>query len=181
MEPMTALPGLTRADLEHTPDDGHRYELIDGVLFVTPAPRYRHQRVGGLLFALLNAHCPPHLVTLHAPFAVGLAEDTEVQPDILVAPRDAFTETDLPGAPLLAVEVLSPSTRRTDLTVKRERYERAGIASYWIVDPGEGGPRLTVCELVDGRYAETARVEPGDTWEATAPFPVTIRPDTLID
>ena len=71
-----------------------------------------------------------------APFAVGLADDTEVQPDILVAPRAQFTERDLPAPPLLAVEVLSPSTRRVDLLLKRDRYEEAGIASYWIVDPG---------------------------------------------
>lgn len=186
MEPMSTVsttpprrPGLTRADLEHTPDDGYRYEIIDGVLFVTPAPGYRHQRIAALLWRRLEAQCPPGTIAMLAPFAVGLAEDTEVQPDILVAPRDAFTEKDLPSAPWLAVEVLSPSTRRTDLVLKRERYERAGVASYWVIDPV--GPHLTAYDLVDGRYAEAALVAPDDTWEATLPFPVTIRPGNLVD
>ena len=187
MEPMSTLsptprrPGLTRADLESAPDDGCRYEIVDGELFVTPAPGYRHQRVVLVLGALLDRSCPSHLVTLAAPFAVGLAEDTEVQPDLLVAPRDAFTAKDLPGAPLLAVEVLSPSTRHTDLTLKRERFQRAGVASYWVVDPAEGGPTLTVWELVAGSYTEVAHVGPADTWGATQPFAVSITPGNLID
>lgn len=172
-------PGLTRADLQSTPDDGCRYEIVDGELFVTPAPGYRHQRVVLLVWRLLEDACPRHLVALAAPFAVGLAEDTEVQPDVLVAPRDAFTDQDLPGAPLLAVEVLSPSTRRTDLTLKRDRYERAGIASYWVIDPA--GPTLIAHQLVDGAYAVVAEVGDDETWEAEAPFPVTIRPGNLLD
>lgn len=110
MEAVTTLPrsGLTRDDLAalvpEEPDDGHRYELIDGTLIVTPAPSWRHQAVSVQLVVRLHAECPSELCVLHAPFAVGLGIDTEVQPDLLVAPRDAFTDKDLPGAPLLAVE-----------------------------------------------------------------------------
>lgn len=172
-------PGLTRAALEATPDDGYRYELIDGELFVTPAPGYRHQRILLLLSKLLDDRCPPDLVVMVAPFAVGLAEDTEVQPDVLVAPRSAFTEKDLPEAPQLAVEVLSKSTRRMDLQLKWERFQRAGVASYWIVDPA--GPSMVVWQLVDGAYVEVAQVGPDETWTATVPFDVTIRPGALLD
>jgi len=105
---------LTRADLEDTPDDGHRYELIDGVLIVSPGPDLPHQDVVGNLHLLLRAACPPELKVVLAPFDVVLAEDTVLEPDLLVAPRSHFTRRELSGAPLLAVEVLSPSTRRFD-------------------------------------------------------------------
>lgn len=179
---MTSRPGsvrLTRADLEDTPDDGYRYEIIDGELFVNAAPSHRHQTISGNLHLVLRHACPSDLTVLYAPFAVGLAKDTEIQPDLLVAPRSAFTEKDLPTAPLLAVEILSPSTRRLDLVLKRDRLERAGCPSYWVIDPQ--GPRLTVWELVDGSYVEVADVAPDETWHAALPYPVAITPKDLLD
>jgi len=89
------------------PDDGRRHELIDGVLLVTPAPSVRHQVAVANLFALLRAGCPESLIALTAPLDVALADDTIVQPDLVVARRQDFTEQDLPTAPLLVVEVLS--------------------------------------------------------------------------
>jgi len=181
MTTVTTLPSsrpLTRADLEQTPDDGHRYELIDGTLLVSPAPSVRHQQVVGALYLVLSAACPDELVVMLAPLAVALADDTEVRPDLLVAPRAQFTERDLPGPPLLAVEVLSPSTRRIDLLLKRDRLQAAGVPSYWLVDPDE--PSLSVLELVGGLYREAAVVASGQSWTARAPFPVTITPDRLL-
>lgn len=81
MEAVTTLPRgrpLIVADLESMPDDGHRYELIDGALVVTPAPSLRHQTVSGELFVLLHSACPPGLRVLAAPFQVSLSEDTGV-------------------------------------------------------------------------------------------------------
>ena len=179
---VTTLPfgrPLTRADLEAMPDDGHRYELIDGSLIVSPAPRVRHQDVVGNLHLLLRAACPPGLKVMLAPLAVALADDTEVQPDLLVAPRSQFTERELPGAPLLAVEVLSPSTRRVDLLLKRDRFESAGVASYWLVDPDE--PSIVVLELRGGSYVEVARVSGAQSCEGTQPFPVRLVPAELLD
>lgn len=112
-----------------------------------------------------------------APLDVVLADDTVVDPDVLVAPADAFGELNLLSPPLLAVEVLSPSTRRVDLDVKKERYERAGIVSYWVVDTGT--LELTVHELASGRYVEVARVAADESWTAALPFPVTITPCEL--
>ncbi len=182
MGAMTRAPGgvLTRADLAELPDDGLRYELIDGVLFVTPAPATRHQVISSRLVFVLMSAVPRELRVLTAPYAVVLADDTEVQPDLLVAPRDRFTDQELPGAPLLVVEILSPSTRRTDLQIKKERYQRAGVPSYWVIDPHE--PRLTVWELDDGvGYRQVADVAGDETWTATAPFTVTVTPSTLLD
>jgi Uma2 family endonuclease len=114
-----------------------------------------------------------------APFAVALADDTEVRPDLVVARRDQLTRTELPGPPLLAVEVLSPSTRRVDLLLKRDRLQAAGVASYWLVDPDE--PSLTVLELRDGTYVEVARVTGTEQVTVTAPFPLRLVPAELLD
>jgi len=76
---VTTLPHglpLTRADLDAMPDDGHRYELIDGALIVTPAPSVGHQFSVGRLHLLLAAACPPDMVVLFAPLDVALAADT---------------------------------------------------------------------------------------------------------
>jgi len=182
MTTMTTLPfgrPLTRADLESMPDDGHRYELIDGVLIVSPGPQLPHQDMVGNLHLLLRAGCPPHLKVVLAPFAVALADDTEVQPDLIVAERTQFTRKELPGPPLLAVEVLSPSTRRIDLLLKRDRLQTAGVPSYWLVDPEE--PAVTVLELNDGVYVEMAHVVGDEAAEVVAPFPVRLVPSELLD
>lgn len=182
MDAVTTLPtgrALTRADLDALPDDGWRHELIDGALIMTPAPSTRHQAVLGQLHVLLQASCPPDLRVLFAPFDVALAEDTVVQPDLLVARRDAFTARDLPDAPLLAVEVLSPSTRRIDLHLKRARYEAAGCPSYWVVDPVE--PSVTVWELREGAYVQAAHAVAGEGISVALPYPVEIRPADLLD
>lgn len=174
----SAVRPLTRADLQDTPDDGRRYELIDGVLIVSPAPRVPHQRVVRNVFVLLDAGCPPGLEVLFAPLAVALADDTELQPDVLVAPPAQFTEKELDGPPLLAVEVLSPSTRRFDLLLKRDRLQEAGCLSYWLVDPDV--PSVVVLELEDGRYVERGRAEGADALEVALPYPVTLVPDDLL-
>jgi Uma2 family endonuclease len=179
---VTTLPWsgpFTRADLDLMPDDGHRYELIDGALIVTPAPSNAHQTVVVSLIRLLLDSCPPELKVLVAPFDVVLADDTVLQPDVLVARRSDFTRRDLPAAPLLAVEILSPSTRRIDLTLKRSRYEAAGCLAYWVIDPDD--PSLTVWELQDGLYVETGQVTGSEEFVAQTPFPVTVRPATLLD
>ncbi len=177
----TGLPfgrPLVRDDLDAMPEDGHRYELLDGMLLVSPAPRHLHQRSVGNLHLLLRAACPPELEVLLAPFDVVLADDTVLQPDVLVAPRAQFTARDLPGPPLLAVEVLSPSTRRVDLLLKRDRLQAAGVRSYWLVDPDE--PAVTVLELVDGTYVERRHAAGDQPVEVLLPFPVRLVPADLV-
>jgi Uma2 family endonuclease len=159
------------------PDDGRRHELVDGVLLVTPAPARRHQRALINLVILLEAACPEHLEVLVAPFDVALGESTVLQPDVLVARRIDLTERDLPSAPVLAVEVLSPSTRRVDLHLKRAVLEAAGCPSYWAVDPEE--PAVTVWQLRDGRYVEVAHVAGAERVDLDAPYPLTVCPALL--
>ena len=182
MTAVTTLPfgrPLTRDDLDGMPDDGHRYELIDGVLVVSPSPRGRHQDVVGGLHLALRPACPRHLKVMLGPFDVVLADDTVLVPDLIVAPRSQFTDRELPGAPLLSIEVLSPSTRRFDQHVKRDRLEAAAVVAYWLVDPEE--PAITVLELSQGRLVETARVVGDEVLEMTFPFEVRLVPNDLLD
>ncbi|MGW6276679.1 Uma2 family endonuclease [Kribbella sp. NPDC055071] len=169
---------LTRADLDRMPDDGYRHELIDGALLVTPAPSPRHQTVVAGIYLALRAACPPDLQVLFAPLDVVLAPDTVMEPDVLVARRADFTKRDLPKAPLLAVEVLSPSTRRFDLMVKWSRYQDAGCASYWVVDPDT--PSVIAWELRDGAYAQVAKATGDESVRLTSPFEVTVVAADLI-
>ncbi len=117
---------FTVADLERTPDDGRRYELIDGVLIVSAAPGRLHQRVVGRLYRLLDDACPAELEVLMAPFGIVFGDDTELQPDVLVARRADLTDKNLPAPPVLAVEVLSPSTRTGHRPPRRPRPLSAG-------------------------------------------------------
>lgn len=176
--PVSGSGPLTVRDLEGMPDDGRRYELIDGVLFVSPAPGTRHQYMQHRLWAVLDAACPPEFAVLAAPYAVHHGDYMELQPDVLVGRFEDFTEKDLPKPPVLAVEVLSPSTALNDLNTKKAAYERLGVQSYWVVDPIE--VRLTVFELRDGRYTETASVTGNEVYEPRRPFPARIVPIELL-
>ncbi len=182
MDAVTTLPWsrpLTVADLETMPDDGHRYELLDGTLLVTPAPSLSHQTVVPRIWRSLEDARPADLRVLVAPFDVVLADDTVLQPDVLVARQGDLTERNLPAAPVLAVEVLSPSTQRIDRFLKHSRYAAAGVEHYWIIEPNE--PSLVAYVLgADGTYHEVARVQGAETYAATAPFAVQITPAQLI-
>lgn len=179
MEIVTTLPArpYTRADLEAMPDDGRRYELIDGALIVTPAPSYAHQRAVMSLVRLM-IRPPAGLELLVAPFDIPLAEGTLVQPDVVVVIRTDDIHN--PGDPelCLAVEVLSPSTRLIDLNLKKARLEQAGVPSYWVVDPID--PQLIAWELQSGRYVEVARVHGDETWTSALPWAITVCPADLV-
>ncbi len=172
----------TRDDLAQLPADGQRYELVDGILIVSPAPGARHQRVVRALLIALDTACrrgnPPRLEALPAPFDVDLSEDTVMQPDIVVAPIEAVTERGLTGPPTLAVEVLSPSTRAIDRHVKKGRLERAGAQHFWVIDPQV--PSLTAWRLVDDAYAEVAHVIGGELFAVSDPVEIAVSPAALL-
>jgi Uma2 family endonuclease len=131
---------LTYEDYLTFPDDGRRHELIDGEHFVTPAPIPRHQlAVTELVLALGNwVEEDGTGLVLPSPIDVVFDDTTVVQPDLLWISeerRSIVTETNVQGAPDLVVEVLSPTTRRTDEIIKRKLYGRFGVREYWIVDP----------------------------------------------
>ncbi|MGH9189151.1 MAG: Uma2 family endonuclease [Acidimicrobiales bacterium] len=170
---------LTIDDLEKVPDDGHRYEILDGMLLVTPAPNTSHQTCVLVLGSVLLAAAGPGYTVLPAPYDWVIGPGTSFQPDIVVARTADVGPLRLERTPLLVVEVLSPSTRLVDLNLKRAAYEAAGVPAYWLVDPV--GPSLTVLRLDEGaRYIEEASVAGTDAHHASHPFPVTVVPAALL-
>jgi Uma2 family endonuclease len=154
------------------PDDGARHEIIDGELFVTPAPSLVHQNAATELVVLLRGYLLEHPVgrVFIAPADVEVSNDTVVEPDLFVIPQ---VPPPLPRAwswsrgMLLAVEIPSPGSARADRQVKRRLYQRLGLPEYWIVDldarlverwrPGEERPEMILEEL---RWAPTGADEP---------------------
>ncbi|MDF0652186.1 MAG: Uma2 family endonuclease [Nitrospira sp.] len=133
---------LDYSDYAAVPDDGCRYEMVDGGLLVTPAPSPLHQRVSKRLQRCLEAYFEQRGLgeVFDAPVDVILTPHDVVQPDLVVVSQPTqVSERGIEGAPLLAVEILSPTTRERDRTIKARRYSTLGIAHYWIVDPEARG------------------------------------------
>ncbi len=131
---------LTYDDYCLLPNNGRRYEIIDGELFVTPSPRRAHQRVVTQLSRVLGNFmetmgCGEVYV---APFNVVFSLFNVVEPDILYVSKEraaVITEKNVQGAPDLVVEVLSETTAEIDRTTKLKLYARYGVQEYWLIDP----------------------------------------------
>jgi Uma2 family endonuclease len=181
---MTAVDAdgrFTEADFERLPvdaGDGLRYELLDGSIIVTPAPGFLHQRATVRLLRLLDDAAPRGLEVCVAPLDAYLPTGDILQPDVLVIDPAIVTDDKVRGVPLLAVEVLSPSTRRRDVGDKLTAYRDAGLPSYWVVDPL--APRLRAWRLEGGEYVHVADVADDVEWVAEAPFGVSLRPVDLV-
>jgi Uma2 family endonuclease len=132
---------ITWKDAQLMPEDGKRYEAIDGELYVTPAPVLRHQWISANLQAALRRLLmePGHGWVFPAPVGVEFPETEEgVQPDIIFVSKgrsERLIKEGIRGAPDLVVEILSPGTAERDRTVKLKLYRRQGVIQYWIVDP----------------------------------------------
>jgi Uma2 family endonuclease len=153
-------------DIWDTPDDGKRYEVIDGELYVTPLPPLKHQSVlGQLLVSIGERIYGEHLGNVVMAVAVVLDDKTAVQPDLVYVSQrrsELISERGLEGPPDLVVEVLSPETRTRDRGVKMQRYARAGIPHYWILDPETES--LEVYGLVGTVYELPMIYEGGDVF-----------------
>ncbi|MFO0972180.1 MAG: Uma2 family endonuclease [Phycisphaerae bacterium] len=152
---------LTYDDFRALPDDGRRYEIIDGDLSMSPSPVTRHQVIVGNLFAILREHVRRHALgrVFIAPFDVVLGNMDVVEPDVIfVSTQRAAIVTDrnIQGVPDLLVEVLSPATAERDRRTKRNLYARAGVPWYWLVDPDAN--ELVELQLVGRDYGERSRV-----------------------
>ena len=170
-------------DLAHTPDDGKRYEIMDGELIVSPAPTFEHQSVVTRFAAyLLRAEDEDYGRAVVAPVDVIFGRYRTAQPDLPFVRRERLSiivRGKVRGVPDLVVEVLSPGTRRADLGWKMTLYAREGVPYYWVADPvartvqpyrlGEEGyvaePPLSggdilACPLFPGITVEVARLFP---------------------
>lgn len=151
-------------------EDGVRRELIDGELFVTPSPVTRHQRLSMRLAVSLGNHLDLHTgqgEVFTALLDVVLTAYDVVEPDLLVVlgdQRDILKEKNVQGAPGLVIEILSPGTRKRDLTIKRQLFDREGVREYWIVDP-EGNTVAVYSRATDGSFplATTLAASQGET------------------
>ena len=142
----------TLDELHRLPDDGNKYELVFGELFVTPAPTEQHETILARLSAVLVPYVTAHsLGAVFHPRAIVRFEDSEVEPDLFVRALRSKTRRDWDAAPapLLVVEVLSPTTRRRDLVNKRELYLEVGVAEYWVIDPEQRVVRIIQPGQVD--------------------------------
>lgn len=140
MQPARAEPiRLTYEDYLGFPDDGRRHELIAGEHYVTPAPTRRHQQLSGRLHQALANYldAQPRGEVYYAPLDVILSNTDVVQPDLLFVSNERRDRlgSSVHGAPDLVVEILSPSSRRTDEMTKRHLFDRVGVREYWIVAP----------------------------------------------
>lgn len=165
--------------LDQLPDDGLKYELLDGILLVSPAPIPVHQRVVRRLTRLLEDSCPDDHEVFFAPLDWRPDNRTNLEPDLLVVAKDRIGEKNIQQNPTIVVEVLSPSSRRYDRVFKFSRYAEAGIPQYWIVDPTR--PSVEVYDLNDtGAYALTASAAGGDQVTVAGPLVVIVTPNALV-
>jgi Uma2 family endonuclease len=170
---------FTVDDLERMPEDGRRYELVDGVLMVSPAPSVAHQVVLLRLSVQLDSARPAGLFVVPGP-GVQMSDDTELIPDLVVIKQDQLAGRRITRPPLLAVEIQSPSTALFDLNTKKAVYERFGIESYWIVIPEARQPELIAFQLRDGHFEQVAHVTGEQVFRAERPFPIELAPASLV-
>ena len=166
---------LTYDDFLLFPDDGKRHELIDGVHYVTPSPRLRHQDLVGRLFGAIFVHLQEHPEAgrvFVAPLDVVLSHYDVVEPDLLFIASDQagiMTEKNIQGAPALVVEVMSKSTRKRDAQIKRRLFEQVGVREYWLVDP-ELDTVQVFRPTAEGRLARVEELTPEDGGTLTTPL-----------
>lgn len=182
-----------RARWERLPDDGNRYEIIDGVLYMSTAPSTFHQWIIRQIVRMLFRQCDDLGIgtTFWSPLGLFMPGYDPVQPDVLFVRQAAlgiFQESRIYGVPALLIEVLSPGNAKKDTEIKRGAYARAGLPEYWLVRPKTRD--VLVCSQPDvtlGDYAQTTLVAPdGELISPTLPLHTTITeffagaPDTTL-
>lgn len=183
----------TYARWKRLPDDGFRYEVIDGVLYRTPVPSSFHQWIVQQLFLALHAEItrPGLGLVFVAPIGVMMPGCDPVQPDLVVVRADdrgILVDRRIRGVPTLLIEVLSPASAESDTEIKRRAYARAGVPEYWIVYPADRDVLLYAQPDASlGDYTHVVRVPPEATLESLSlPVQVAIAelflgaPDTTI-
>lgn len=160
---MKALnPRVSYTDLERWPEDGRRYELYDGEVYVVPSPIPLHQMVSARLHLALDDYTRTHGgIVLYAPLDIVLTDFDVVQPDLLLFVRERQHLVDPRNvtrhAPDLAIEILSPSTAGNDRGRKMQLLARHRVREYWLVDPD--AVAIEVYRLAESRFVLSSRAE----------------------
>jgi Uma2 family endonuclease len=167
-EPRRARVTWRYPDLRLMPEDGQRYEIIDGELVVTPSPTTIHQaiskRIGFQL--MLQVEQEGHGIVFYAPVDVRLSDTRVVQPDLLVlrpGRRPFITKRAVECAPDLIIEIGSPSTEERDRTTKQKLYASEGVGEYWLVDPEQHTIEVLLLGAEGEGYSSHGVFGPGQT------------------
>jgi Uma2 family endonuclease len=185
--PMTAelltigLPdvnGYTTADLHALPEDGRRYELIDGSLIVSPSATIDHNIIARWIAHILEESCPEDGLLVGTDQSATIDDHNEPRPDIIVAPARYLHQSPFPIAGArLVVEVVSPTSVLRDTETKRALYAKAGVPAYWIIVTSQDDPAIRLAELVldetEGQYRFVTHYTSG-VFETELPWPVRI-------
>lgn len=161
-------------------DNTYRYELQDGVITVSPRPTYDHQLVSGMLFVQIRPQLPRHLkVIQEIDIALDLSTETVRSPDLVIIRAEAARRRIVRSSDvLLAVEILSPGSIRTDTKIKPDEYDEAGIPNFWVIDPRPPTVTATVYGLYNRGFEESQRCE--HSFQVDRPCPLTIDLDALL-
>lgn len=163
------------------PEDGVRYELVYGVLEVSPAPFGTHEvALHRLEFLLELARSAEFSVMRNQGINLHGDPSRHRIPDTTVIRAEDYDPKYIVRPPALVVEVASPRTALLDRNVKKFEYEDFGIESFWIVVPDRDKPSITAYELRDGKYVETAHVEGDAVFRTERPYPFSVTPQQLV-
>ena len=180
--PANDVPGprqgfWTYDDYAALPADGNRYEIVNGVLYMSPSPSWSHQEIVGRFFRYLSSYAETAGIggAFVAPLDVELAPNTVFQPDVVVllkASHKKLKERHIVGAPGLAVKVVSPTSETHDRYRKIPAYARAGVPEYWIVDPDS--------RTVEVLFLESGEYHSQGVYRGKATLPSQIVPGLLV-
>ena len=169
----------TEPDLHLFPQDGHRYEIVDGSLHVTPPLDDRHEAIVRAVVTTLRGAAPEGWWVCAR---LGLEFGTSnLVPDVTVLrPHSSGASWSDPADVALVIEVENPATKRYDRLLKPSLYAEAGISSYWRIDPAHSDPRVTTYALTTGTYKQDRKIAGHDLVKIDNPYPVRLAPSTWV-
>ncbi len=170
---------FTTDNLAGMPDDGHRYELVNGALVVNPRPSAIHQATAARMAGVLLGACPDRMF-VHSRQTVRLSHMTVFAPDIVVTQYLERGRGQQTEPPRLVVEVRPPARPVIDLACGMTAYAVFGVRSYWVIVPDTRQPELIAFDATSGHFEQAATVKGNEVFRAGQPFPLEVSPARLV-